>query len=137
MTGGGESKFTRKTFPSGAFLVKEGETGDAAYVIVSGKVEIRKGELGRSPTILAVRTKGDVIGEMALFDDKPHMATAVAAEETVVNAMSRKEFRRRLEGMDPVMRRIVGMMVEKTREMADDLLKHGEGVNWASWRRED
>ena len=137
MTDDEQKDFTRMTFPKGAPLVTEGERGDAAYVIVEGKVEIRKSLFGVSPRVLATRSKGDVIGEMALFDDKPHMASAVAVEETVVNAMSRDEFLKRLEGMDPVMRGIMNMMVERAREMAEDLM-HDEGeVDWAHWRREE
>ncbi len=61
-------------------------------------------------------------GGKALFDNKPHMANALAVEETVVNAMSRDEFQKRLEGMDPVMRGVVNMMVERSREMAEELM---------------
>lgn len=134
---GNQEKFVRRTFPKDAVLVEEGEQGDAAYIIVSGKVEIRKGRVGRNPQTLATRTRGDVIGEMALFDGKPHMASAVAVEETVVNSMPRDEFNRRLEAMDPAMRGIMKLMVARVREMADDLIKRKDEVNWADWRRKE
>lgn len=128
-------QFTRLTFKKGAMLLKEGEKGDAAYIIVSGKVEIRKGVASTNPQVLGVRARGDVIGEMALFDDRPHMASAVAVADTVVNAMSRQEFHRRLEAMDPAMRGIMKLMVGRVRDMADDLMKRRGEVNWADWRR--
>jgi len=112
--------YKRLTFPAGAVVLKEGEVGDAAYVIVEGAVEIRLGRIGADARTIATRRRGDVIGEMALFDGKPHMASAVAVSETVVNAMPRDEFRRRLDAMDPVMRGIMKMMVDRAREMADD-----------------
>lgn len=127
--------FEHVTFPKDAVLLQEGEKGDAAYIIIDGKVEIRKGRLSGNPQTLATRTRGEVIGELALFDDKPHMASAVAVEETVVNAMSRDEFHDRLEDMDPAMRGIVKLMVQRVREMADDLMESGTEVNWADWRR--
>ena len=130
-------KFTQLNFPKGTIILKEGDLGDAAYVISEGKVEIRLDQFGKNPKILATRTRGDVIGELALFDDKPHMASVVAVEETVVNAMSRDEFHRRLEKMDPVMRGIMKMMVERVREMADDLMGSEAKVIWANWRRKD
>ena len=58
-------------------LFAEGEPGDRAFVIRSGEVEISKGSAGRD-VLLAVRTTGDVIGEMALIEDAPRMATATA-----------------------------------------------------------
>ena len=137
MTDGNSGNFTRLTFPTGEVIIKEGDFGEAAYVIVEGKVEIRIGQFRQNPQTLATRTSGDVIGEMALFDNKPHMARAIALEETVVNAMSRDEFRRRIEEMDPAMRGILKLMVQRVREMADDLMKNPPEVNWADWRRKD
>ena len=71
-------KFTLLNFPKDTVILKEGDLGDEAYVIVEGKVEIRLDQFGKNPKILATRTRGDVIGELALFDDKPHMASVVA-----------------------------------------------------------
>ena len=130
-----DAKFTRLTFQEGDHLTTEGEFGSATYVILKGKVEIRIGRLNKQPQLLATRGPGDVIGEMALFDGKAHMATAIAGEKTVVNAMSREEFRRRIEDMDPVMRGIMLLMVKRLREMADDLLQGDGDVNWSNWRR--
>ena len=131
-----DTKFTRVTFQVGEFLTKEGEVGDATYVILKGKVEIRIGSHNKNPKLLATRGAGDVIGEMALFDSKLHMASAVAGQKTTVNAMSREEFRSRIDDMDPVMRGIMRLMVSRLREMADDLLQGNDAVNWANWRRD-
>lgn len=130
-----DSNFTRLTFQEGDFLTKEGEFGNSTYVILKGKVEIKIGRLNKNPQVLATRGAGDVIGEMALFDGKAHMASAIAIEKTVVNAMSREEFLRRIEDMDPVMRGIMRLMVSRLREMADDLMQGDDEVNWANWRR--
>ena len=130
-----DAKFTRLTFQEGDHLTKEGDLGNATYVILKGKVEILIGRLNKNPQLLATRGPGDVIGEMALFDGQAHMATAMAVEKTVVNAMSRDEFRRRIEDMDPVMRGIMLLMVTRLREMADDLLQGDSEVNWGNWRR--
>ena len=128
-----EEKYTRRVFPQGTVILKEGEMGDSVFIIVEGKVEIRMGGED-APKTLATRSRGDVIGELALFDDHPHMASAVAIEETVVTTMTKKEFQRRVEEMDPAMRGIVMLLVKRTREMADDLLKSDRDINWANWR---
>ena len=128
-----KEKFTRRVFPKGAVILKEGEMGDSVFIIVEGKVEIRMGG-EENPKTLATRSRGDVIGELALFDNHPHMASAVAIEETVVTTMTKKEFQRRVEEMDPAMRGIVMLLVKRTREMADDLLKSDRDINWAKWR---
>jgi CRP-like cAMP-binding protein len=127
--------FKHLTFEARNVLFEEGEQGEAAYLIREGAVEIRKGIHGDYPLILATRVKGDIIGEMALFDDHPHMATAVAVERTEVLAISRREFRRRVDEMDPAMKGIVILLVKRLRQMADDLMLGKTEVNWANWRR--
>jgi len=71
-----------------------------------------------------------------LFPDE-HEIAAIVAGLTNINAMSRDEFRRRVEGMDPAMRGIMKMLVRRVREMADDLSRNGQDVNWTDWRRKN
>ena len=51
----------------GEVIVRQGERGDRMYVIQAGRVEVIR-EDGGQVTPLAVLEKGDVFGEMALFD---------------------------------------------------------------------
>ena len=127
--------FKHLTFEARKVLFEEGERGEAAYLIREGAVEIRKGIHGDYPLTLATRVKGDIIGEMALIDDHPHMATAVTVKRTEVLAISRREFRRRVDEMDPAMKGIVIFLVKRLRQMADDLMLGKNEVNWANWRR--
>ncbi len=58
----------------GERLFDEGQMGDMAYVIEDGQIEVVKDSGGRD-VLLAVRGPGEVIGEMALLEAKPRMAT--------------------------------------------------------------
>ncbi len=127
-------KFEKKTFKPHEYLFKEGSATEAAYLITSGKVEIRKGDQSAHPQTLAVLEKGEVVGEMSLFDDTPPMASAIAIEETVVSAISRDEFQRRVNSMDPVMRGIFMIMVKRIRKMAEGSAKKS-AINWSDWRK--
>lgn len=62
----------------GASLFDEGEEGNAAYVIIEGKIEITQRSAGGDPVLLAVRSIDEVIGEMALVQSAPRAATARA-----------------------------------------------------------
>ncbi len=127
-------RFEKKTFEPDEYLFKEGSPTEAAYLITSGKVEIRKGNYGENPQTLAVLGKGEVIGEMSLFDDHPHMASAIAVEDTVVSAISRDEFQRRVNGMDPLMKGIFQIMVKRIRKMTKSSGKKNN-VNWSDWKK--
>ena len=63
--------------------------------------------------------QGAIIGEMALIDSEPRMATARAASKTAVTVIPSKELAIRMERLqkfDPVLRRLVGMMVQRMRD---------------------
>ena len=50
------SSFTfGKTFSPGELIVEEGQTGNGLYIIVSGNVEVLKGDLNAGPQLLAKR----------------------------------------------------------------------------------
>ncbi len=62
---------------AGDVLIKQGETGDSAYVVIKGEFEIRK-QSGQSLIKIDVRNPGDVVGEMALLSRTPRNATVIA-----------------------------------------------------------
>jgi CRP/FNR family transcriptional regulator, cyclic AMP receptor protein len=69
-----------RTFGPGEVIFRQGDAGtQEAYLVHDGKVEVRR----RTPDgerILRVLEKGDLLGEVALFSDAPHSATALAIE---------------------------------------------------------
>jgi len=67
------SGFDKRIFKTNEYLLKEGTPSEAAFLISSGKVAVRKGEQGQNPQTLAILGKGAVVGEMSLFDDLPPM----------------------------------------------------------------
>ena len=128
-------KFETRTFRKGEFLLKEGLRDARVFLITKGKVEILGGTLSDSPRVFGIRGPGEIIGEMAAVDDEPHMASAVALEDTTVTAMSRSEFLRRLKAMDPIMRATILATVRRAREMGEFLVEKGEIINWHAWRK--
>lgn len=73
-------------------LFREGEAGDFAYVLRSGKVEVLK-HAAHGEVQLAVLGEGEVFGEMALFDaDERRSATVRAVEPSVLDELSAEEF---------------------------------------------
>jgi len=121
--------YTRAVFQKGMNVFVEGEPGDIAYVIQSGKVEVLKGHVEQ--TSLGFREKGETIGEMALFSDMPRAATVVARENTVVLGISKEAFAYRMETMDPAMRSIMGNLVARLREVSTHLVMKKEKTVWA------
>lgn len=72
-----------KNLKKNEILFREGDPSDAMYVIKSGKIAITKNK-GASEVILAELGPGDMLGEMAFFDNRPRSAGAKANADTVV-----------------------------------------------------
>ena len=71
------SHVERRTLEPDTFLFRENESGQALFVIETGKVEVlkREGRCGRLHALSTLST-GDVIGEMAWIDHAPRFASA-------------------------------------------------------------
>ncbi len=131
----GSTALEEISFTANSIIFEEGDAGDAAYIIRSGKVVIQKGARGSEPLQLAELGKGTVLGELALFDGRPRLASAVALTNVTLIRMSREAFLDRVSTMDPAMKGIVLTMVARVRNMADEFMRRKAEVNWSDWKR--
>ena len=84
---------TERTFTDGETIAGQGESGDEMHIVVSGRVRVlRAAAAGGDEAELAVRTEGDVVGEMALITREPRMASLVADGEARTLQVGRREF---------------------------------------------
>jgi len=79
------------TLRAGEILIKQGELGDSAYVVISGDFEVQK-QTGQSLIKIDVRNPGDVVGEMALLSRGPRNATLIAKTDGEVLRIPQKAF---------------------------------------------
>jgi len=71
----------------GDFLFREGDKGDKMYVLLEGEIDISLGDL-----VLEAAGPGALIGEMALIDDTPRTANAVAKTACRLAQIDRRRF---------------------------------------------
>ncbi len=76
---------------AGEIIYKEGDIGDALYLVDKGRVEI-VGSVSRKGQILARLNAGGFFGEMALLTGKARSTGARAAENTTLWALYRSDF---------------------------------------------
>jgi CRP-like cAMP-binding protein len=65
-------------FEDDEILLVQGDVGDSVYVLAGGLVKIIVAAESGVETTLAIRSRGDLIGEFALLDEGPRTATARA-----------------------------------------------------------
>ncbi len=81
----------RLTFSAGQIMFKAGDMGDAAYVIIEGKVEISV-PTPAGPIVVNTLGRNDLIGEIAIFGDVPRTATATAVNKIETLRISKELF---------------------------------------------
>ena len=110
----------RQEIKAGELLFEEGEFGEVAYLVVSGEVEIFRSS-GNQERVLATVGRGEIIGEMSLIDSQPRVASARALSDTQVSLISRQSLQQRLDRLeenDRVLRRLIGVLVDRVRGQA-------------------
>ncbi|PWB70650.1 MAG: histidine kinase [Anaerolineales bacterium] len=80
---------------AGEVLMKQGDPGDSAFVIVSGEFEVQK-QSGQTLIKIDVRNPGDVVGEMALLSRAPRNATVVSKTDSETLQIPQEAFERLL-----------------------------------------
>jgi len=80
-----------EAFGKDSMIFKEGDPGDRCYVITNGDVRISKFIPNIGEEALAVLKPGDFFGEMALIDNFPRSAHAIANTDVAVLAISKTD----------------------------------------------
>ena len=81
---------TEQTFAAGREIFREGDPGDGLYVVKSGLVEI-SGQLGTDVRqVFSQVAAGGVFGEMAVIEQLPRSAFAVAMQAATVDFLPRE-----------------------------------------------
>jgi CRP-like cAMP-binding protein len=86
-----EKLIHRRTFKANETIFWEGEPGVGMYVIQRGVVAIFKHAPGEDREELATLRNGDFFGELALLDETPRSATAVAKEPSDIIGLFRPD----------------------------------------------
>ncbi len=83
------SRTREVSIAAGEWLFREGEPGDALYVVRAGRLEVVDEGTG---AVLSELGRGDALGELALLTESPRSASVRAARASVLLAISRSDF---------------------------------------------
>jgi MFS transporter/cyclic nucleotide-binding protein len=89
---------------AGDVLIREGERGDCFYAVADGRLEVSI--IG---VLVAMKVRGDGVGEIALLYNVPRTATVTAASPATVYALSRAAFLAAVTGHDPTARAAIAV----------------------------
>ncbi|MGH9029645.1 MAG: cyclic nucleotide-binding domain-containing protein [Acidimicrobiales bacterium] len=96
----------------GSIMTREGADGGLAFIIASGRAEVRRG--GKH---LARIGPGEVVGELSLIDGQPRSATVIATTDMEVLELDRRDLLKVMRKVPSVVRKLLESLSERLREV--------------------
>jgi len=108
-------------FPRGHTIFCRGDSGDRAFIILQGEVDLIVDSPDGRELILARLGPGEHFGEMALIDDLVRSATARTASATELVVVLRSTFLRAMEGRPEISMHIIRVLAQRLRASNEKL----------------
>lgn len=116
---------TERSYEAGSTLAHEGELPTHTMVILDGRVKVGRDTADGKERIIELRSSGDLIGELGLFDDRPRIAKMVAVDEVRVLVIDAKRFLELLAERGTIAVVVLASVSEKLRQATDRRLSWG------------
>ena len=107
---------SRKTCAPDTPIFRQGDPGNAAYVVRTGKIEIWVTE-DDERKVLGTIGPGGIFGEMALIDNSDRMASATAVEPSVCIMFPERVFQDKMENADSFIVALLRIFCNNIRSM--------------------
>ena len=106
-----------RQFKPGDVLFNENDPAESLYIIQSGQIRLYRPK-GRGYVDIAILRSGEVIGEMAYFDEKAsrRSCSAAAIVTTEVIEISFKAFAKTMSGLNPWFKTIINTLADRLRK---------------------
>lgn len=114
---------------AGQELFAEGSDGDFAYIVLDGQLEVIKAS-GDRDILLNVVKRGEVVGEMALLENKPRMASVRARTDTELIPVNETQFNEVLNTCPAVARGMLSVVLSRARATEARLRQTQHMANW-------
>jgi NTE family protein len=85
-------RLSRTAMAAGDVLYRQGERGDCMHFVLTGRLQVRRREKHGDERVVAHRSSGQCVGEMALLTGEPRTADVVAVRNTVLARLERHDF---------------------------------------------
>jgi CRP-like cAMP-binding protein len=126
---GGGADFTR-VYPKSTMIFSENEPGKELYIIQKGVVKISK-IVDDKEVLIALLPQGDIFGEMALLENRPRSASAIAHEDVTLLAVNQSNFERMVQTQPQIITRLTTLLAERIwfvyKQLANAMIKNPLG----------
>jgi len=117
----------RITYEADQVLFRQGDVGDAAYIIVDGSAKVLV-ETGEGEIEVATLGRNDFVGEIAILCDVPRTATVRASSQTVTLRITKDLFFRLVTEFPQmsveIMRELASRLEQTTQQLREALAQN-------------
>lgn len=106
----------KRSYPQDTMIFCENQGGDDMFIIQSGQIKITKIMDGKE-VVLAILKKGDFFGEMALLENLPRSASAIAHTNCELMVINRKNFDQMVRTQSQMISRLTTTLAERLWSM--------------------
>jgi CRP-like cAMP-binding protein len=111
-----------KRFPAGSRMLRQGDPGTHLLALTEGLVKVIRREESGETTLLAFRGPGDLLGEVAVFDEQARIADVVALRPCQAVVLEARSFQAFVERRGLVME----LMRQSLARLRESDLRHAE-----------
>ncbi|HEU5352914.1 MAG TPA: Crp/Fnr family transcriptional regulator [Actinocrinis sp.] len=118
----------RRVFEPGEPLITEGDTATDVFLLLDGCAKVIGHSVDGRAVLLSIRVGGDVVGELAALDNRPRLASVVAATRVSARASGQRQFLAFLDARPEAERAVSRSIATKMRSIT----RHRVDVSGAS-----
>ena len=113
----------KRVYKDNTMICCEHEPGNELFIIQEGQIKITK-VIQNKEVLLAVLKEGDIFGEMALIENKPRSASAIAFGTTKVMAVNKNNFEAMISNQPQLVARLISACMGSQSGVAGGVDEH-------------
>ncbi|MDX9753482.1 MAG: cyclic nucleotide-binding domain-containing protein [bacterium] len=106
----------------GEILMKQGEKGECAYLLLSGKLVVQRESPNENVLIREVRPI-ELIGELAIFSDTPRSATVVIQEKAELIRINKHRLRQMIRRSPDIAEIVIKILCSRLQDNAEKIFE--------------
>jgi CRP-like cAMP-binding protein len=113
----------RLYFKADSEVVTEGDFGDCAYIVESGRLEVSKANKQNNKQVLGQLKENDIFGELGLIDGLPRSATVTTLENCTIKVLTKDSFnslaKNKPEALMPIFKVLASRLRSTLKQVAN------------------
>jgi len=106
----------------GSILMKEGEMGNCAYLLVEGRLQVEKQIDGENVTV-GIIAPVDLVGEIAILCERPRSATVIALDDVGLIQINRHRLKQIIRRSPDIAETVIKILSSRVVTVSDNLAK--------------